>query len=437
MYQSPFEPIDIPDHAWQQESTRQILRNRVAGPLFAFAQKYGISQTRLAVATGVSQARINDLIKGRRGNITAIEAWIRIADGLNMPDHARAIMGLAPAVPAGATASGRSAATTRPLSAPQGISSLLSEIISTDTNDEAIDQLSRAASSLAESHTQVPAQKALAQVLRLHTETQTLLQRQQSLRQKRELYQIESHLLAHACLLFGDLDKNAAADEYGEASLVFAQEAGANEAIAWTVRAKTLRWQERFIESADMARRGYDCSPATPLRVQLASQEANAAALLGDVKRAREAMKRAEAAAESIEPDSGVSAWSFPAARQAIFALSVAIHTDDPDSALRASAMAHRAWESGVPRVPATWAQIQAGTGIAHLMKDSLDQAVQAVTPVLALPPEFRVATVTAYLKDLDHRLGNPRFGRSKDTLALRRDIQDFITAAPVLPEAG
>jgi tetratricopeptide (TPR) repeat protein len=238
-------------------------------------------------------------------------------------------------------------------------------------------------------------------------------------------------------LLFGDLEENVTADEYGEASLLYAQEAGANEAIAWTVRAKTLRWQERFVESADMARRGYDCSPATPIRVQLASQEANAAALLGDAKRAREAMSRAEAAAETIEPDSGVSAWSFPVARQAIFALSVSINTDDPDGALRASAVAHRAWEAGVPRVSATWAQIQAGAGIAHLMKGSLDQAVREVNQVLTLLPEFRVATVTAYLKDLDRRLDDPRFGCSKAALTLRRDIRDFITAAPVLPEAG
>jgi transcriptional regulator with XRE-family HTH domain len=435
MSQSPFEPIAIPDHAWQRESTRQILQNRLAGPLFAFAQKYGISQTRLAVATGLSQARINDLIKGRRGNINAIDAWIRIADGLNMPNDARMAMGLAPSPPKSSTLR-KSADEPRAPSTVEGISSLVSAVVATDTNDEAINQLARAASSLAESHTQIPAEKALTQVLRLHSETQTLIKRRQSLRQKRELFRIESHLLAHACLLFGDLEENATADKYGEASLVYAQEAGANEAVAWTVRAKTLRWQERFIESAEMARRGYDCSPATPIRVQLASQEANAAALLGDAKRARDAMRRAEAAAESVEPDSGVSAWSFPAARQAIFALSVAIHTNDPDAALRASAMAHSAWASGVPRVSATWAQIQAGAGIAHLMKDSLDQTIHEVTPVLALPPEFRVATVTAYLKDLDRRLGDPRFMRSRDALALSRDIQDFITAAPVLPKA-
>lgn len=434
MSQSPFEPIAIPDDAWQQESTRQILQERLAGPLFGFAQKYGISQTRLAAATGLSQARINDLIHGRRGNITAIDAWIRIADGLNMPNHARVAMGLAPV--ALVSAPPRPTGAKKPAGV-EGVAGLIRDIVATETNDEAIDQLARATDSIAESHTQVPARMALGQVLRLHAETQTLLKRQQRLRQKRELFRIESHLLAHAGLLFGDLEKNVTADDYGEASLLYAQEAGANEAIAWTVRAKTLRWQERFVESADMARRGYDCSPATPIRVQLACQEANAAALLGDAKRAREAMRRAEAAAEAIEPDSGTSAWSFPVARQAIFALSVAIHTDDPDEALRASAMAHSAWASGVPRVPATWAQIQAGASIAHLMKDSLDQAVQEVTPVLTLPPELRVATVTAYLRSLDRRLSDPRFGRSKDALALRRDIRDFITAAPVLPEAG
>ena len=89
---SPFDPIDRPEDAWLQESTTRILRAREAGALFKFAQKYGISQTRLATATGISQARINDLIKGRRGNITTLDAWERIANGLNMPDKARNLL---------------------------------------------------------------------------------------------------------------------------------------------------------------------------------------------------------------------------------------------------------------------------------------------------------------------------------------------------------
>lgn len=54
--------------------------------------------------------------------------------------------------------------------------------------------------------------------------------------------------------------------------------------------------------------RGFACSPNTPIRVQLASQEANAAALLGHAGRTREALARAEQAAELVTPDSGLSA---------------------------------------------------------------------------------------------------------------------------------
>jgi hypothetical protein len=131
-----------------------------------------------------------------------------------------------------------------------------------------------------------------------------------------------------------------------------------------------------------------------------------------------------------VTPDSGVSAWSFPLERQAIFALSVAIHTGDPDDALRAASVADTGWASGDPQVPATWAQVRLGSGIAYLMKDSLDGAIEQVTPVLPLPPELRLATVTGYMDNLDRRLSRPRFEGSKSAAELRREIQEFNSAA-------
>jgi hypothetical protein len=106
----------------------------------------------------------------------------------------------------------------------------------------------------------------------------------------------ESLLLSHACLLLGDLNKNDVAERYGMAALAFAREADADQSVPLTALAKTLRWQKRLTESMDMASRGFECSPNTSVRVQLASQEANAAALLGDVVRARTALARAESA---------------------------------------------------------------------------------------------------------------------------------------------
>jgi len=307
---------------------------------------------------------------------------------------------------------------------------LLAEIGDSGTRDDAIAQLGEVTVSIAESHTQAPPRHVLKEVLQLHNKTHELIGGKQRLRQRRELFRIESDLLAHACLLFGDLKQNQIAERYGLAALAFAEEAETNEAIARTALAKTLRWADRLIESADMARLGFSGSPQTPVRTQLASQEANAAALLGDTRRAKEALRRSEDAAASIPADSGLSAWSFPVGRQAIFALSVAMQTGDPDAMLRAANVADTAWANGEPMVTANWAQIRVGAGIAHLHKGSLDEAITEVAPVLVLPPERRVSTITAYMDNLGRRLREPKMMGSKAAAELGQGILDFNAGA-------
>jgi hypothetical protein len=240
------------------------------------------------------------------------------------------------------------------------------------------------------------------------------------------LFRIESNILAHVCLLLGDLDENDAAEKWGAASLGFAQEAGVSEAIPRTALAKTLRWADRLIESAEMARLGYEGSPNTPVRIQLASQEANAAGLLGDRKRAQDALSRAEHAAAEAISDSGVSAWSFPTGRQAIFALSVATEIGDAKAALRAAAIADSGWAAGEPKVLANWAQIRVGAAMAHLASDSLDGTIEEVAPVFALEPEFRVSTVTAYMTRLSRRLDRAKFDGSGAAADLKTSIVEF-----------
>ena len=230
---------------------------------------------------------------------------------------------------------------------PDDIDDLLAHLTVTSIGEDAIQQIEQATIALAESHTQAPARKLLNQVLPLHQRVRSLLGGRLRLSQQRELYRIESLLLSHACLLLGDLGENALAERYGMAGLAFARESGSDQAVAMTVLAKTFRWQKRLTESMDMARRGFACSPDAPIRVQLASQEANAAALLGDAARAREALARAERAAESVTPDSGLSAWSFPITRQAVFAQSVAAQMGDADAMLRAASVADAAWSAG------------------------------------------------------------------------------------------
>jgi hypothetical protein len=133
--------------------------------------------------------------------------------------------------------------------------------------------------------------------------------------------------------------------------------------------------------------------------------------------------------------DSGTSAWSCPRPRQALFALSVATRSWDPDTALRAADMADAAWASGDPWVASTWAQIRIGAGIAYAMKGALDGAAEQIGPMLTLPPEFRMATITRYLVDMDLRLQHRRFRDSAAAAELRGQIRQFNSAA--LPAEG
>ncbi|AJT64435.3 hypothetical protein T261_2762 [Streptomyces lydicus] len=67
------------------------------GAVFRHVQQYGgVSQARIATAVAMTQARVNEVINGRR-EITRLDVFERIADGLKMPDDARHLVGLASA----------------------------------------------------------------------------------------------------------------------------------------------------------------------------------------------------------------------------------------------------------------------------------------------------------------------------------------------------
>ncbi len=308
-------------------------------------------------------------------------------------------------------------------------------ISGSNTSDDAIEQTARASIYLTKVHTEIPAKKVLAEVLGLHRQTQELLRSgKQRFRQTRELLRIESDLLAHACLLLGDLGQDQKAADYGSAALIFAQEAGSNEAKAWSVQSKTARWQNRYVKSAELASRGFEVSTQTPTRVELAYREANAIALFGDGDRARRALQRAQDAAEDLRERSygDRTVWSFPIERQAVFALSVAIYTGDADGALRAAEMADACWVNGHDGAVANWAQIRAGAGIAYLMKGALDGVIKEISPILKVAPELRISTITRYLDKFDNLLHRSPLASASLAVQLSREIQTFKEAAPV-----
>ncbi|MFI6317350.1 multiprotein-bridging factor 1 family protein [Nonomuraea sp. NPDC050556] len=305
----------------------------------------------------------------------------------------------------------------------------------TNVGDSTIAMLDETRYHLGERHTLTPPAQMLASVLRYHRQVHGLLHGgKQRLRQTRELFRIDADLLAHACILMGDLYDDESAAVYGEAARLSAEEADASQAAALSAQAKTERWRRRYTTSADAARRGFDCSPATPLRVLLACQEANAASLLGDFSRAQAALFRAEDAAQVVSDDSGVTPWSCPAPRRSLYALSVALQAGDARAALDAADAAESAWADGVPRVVASWAQVRFGAGIAYVMMNDVEAAAEHIAPALLLPPEHRLATITSYLVRMDSRLQMPQFRGSDTVSTLREQISAFTSARALLP---
>ncbi|MET3987214.1 XRE family transcriptional regulator [Streptomyces sp. PvR034] len=95
MLVTPVVPTSLPDWAWERADVRQALRARDVGAVFRFVQQYGgASQARIALAVGMTQARVNEIINRRR-EVSRLDVYERIADGLSMPDDARHLLGLA------------------------------------------------------------------------------------------------------------------------------------------------------------------------------------------------------------------------------------------------------------------------------------------------------------------------------------------------------
>jgi hypothetical protein len=207
---------------------------------------------------------------------------------------------------------------------------------------------------------------------------------------------------------------------------VAADQAGSSPAEAFSAQAQIARWRHRYTEAADLAARGYACSPRTSLRVLLACQEANAAALARNPQRALDALGRAEAAQVDATSD---SAWSCPPARHALYRLSAALHSGDPATALREATEAEAAWLPGHARPFGTWAHTRIAAGLAHLMLGSVDGAAEQIGPVLELPNEYRVVTLTEHMATVHRLLEQPRFRDARGATQLQDRIATFIPA--------
>src|SRR5687767_5735078 len=95
-----FDPVSVPGTFWARTDVQTHLACRDLGCLFqAYLAAFpDCTQTQLALLTEHDRADISNWVRGtRQGRVSDIDVLTRIAGGLAMPDHARILLGLAPA----------------------------------------------------------------------------------------------------------------------------------------------------------------------------------------------------------------------------------------------------------------------------------------------------------------------------------------------------
>jgi tetratricopeptide (TPR) repeat protein len=96
MRASAFDPPAIPPGFWERADVRRALRDRDMGALFRLVRQHaGLSQIRIGTAVGLGQGRTSEIVNGLSA-VAATHVFERIANGLNMPDPARILLGLTP-----------------------------------------------------------------------------------------------------------------------------------------------------------------------------------------------------------------------------------------------------------------------------------------------------------------------------------------------------
>ncbi|OUC97401.1 helix-turn-helix domain-containing protein [Streptosporangium minutum] len=292
MHKNAFNPIEIPAWVWDRDESREILQKRDVAGLFNLAVKYdGASQVRISTATGISQGRISQIIRGQR-QVTDLEVYERIAAGLGLPDHARMLFGLAPldiASPTGDYDDSHQEQTdelTARIEAAAVIDPTTVMILSTDTNNLRLLDRRRGAAAIAD---KMRAQ--IAQIERAHRHAIRPGIRAQL-----------AYVLSETAALAGwqAIDTCALSDawDHHENAISAAREAEDSALLAYACgqQAYVLADLGRPAEATELlqhVRATYDRRVPGHLRTWLAAAEAETAAILGDETTCRTALDQA------------------------------------------------------------------------------------------------------------------------------------------------
>ncbi|MFE4669513.1 XRE family transcriptional regulator [Streptomyces sp. NPDC056716] len=260
-----------------------------------------------------------------------------------------------------------------------------------------------------------------------------LLEGQQYPRQSADLYQAAGYLCGLLAWMSSDLGHLRDADTQGRTAWLCAELSGHNDLRAWVLstRSKVAFWDGRLRDAINYARHGATYRPTGTVSVLLACQEADAWSGLGAEDEALAALARARDARDAssgVDQIGGIFACA--PARQENYAAAVYLRIGHLSDALTSAVHARTLLSSQPVRAYGTEAQIHISEATAHLRAREVEGAFEALAPVLALPPDQRLAPVIRRLGELPLTSGHPSDSRYAATL--RATVEDFcLDSAP------
>ncbi|WP_371671879.1 helix-turn-helix transcriptional regulator [Streptomyces sp. NBC_00289] len=246
--------------------------------------------------------------------------------------------------------------------------------------------------------------------------------------QSADLYVAAGYLCGLLAWMSSDLGQLPDAETQGRTAWLCAELAGHNDLRAWVLstRSKVAFWDGRLRDAINFARRGTNYRTTGTVAVLLACQEADAWSELGAPNEALAALTRANDARTAMSGEDAVGGiFACQPARQENYAAAVQLRLGRPADALRSADNALTLLTVQPVRAYGTEAQIHISQASAHLAAGEAEGALEALTPVLALPPDQRLAPVTRRLGELCSGITRSQAGGTA-AIGLRQAIEEF-----------
>jgi transcriptional regulator with XRE-family HTH domain len=319
---------------------------------------------------------------------------------------------------------------------PEGMADRISELVewaeATNIGDGTLSYLDSATLRLAHDCLTVSplqtGERADVLVRRIH---EILRSGRQRLGQTRDLYVIAGKLCAILSWISSDLGQLAAADAHARNGWTLADQADHDglRALLLSAQSKIDFLRRRYDDAAMHARRGHEYDPPGTLRVLLACQEADALQAMGRIKDAMETLIRSERTQDDVNGSDELVGGIFGCgiARQSNYSIATYLRSGSIDQALLHVDRAETAWRNGEEWAYGTWAQVQIGAAIAHLMNGDIDGSAMILRQILDQPAEKRLATLASRLRrEVTPMLASPAIEQSKLAITLREGIADY-----------